>query len=219
MRGVEVIQSGRRGDEPRPDLRRVPHRQGPTRGRTGSRPLGRGIPAEPGEVGRQALRQPGAQSSEARPDGIGTAGREQELGRGQEHQLPHLLDAPLVGRIERTKGVDLVAEELDPDGERGGRREHVHDAAATRKLTSARDLEDRRVAMLEELVEERLKTDPRPGLQRAQALGQVVGGERRLEERLDARDEDLGLPGPPRGQGRHPGGRLIGNELAPLVRE
>ena len=59
--------------------------------------------------------------------------------------------------------------------------------------------------------------DARP--ERADVRGQVVGRERRLEQRLDAGDEDLGGARSPGGEGGDPGRGLVGDELAALVGE
>ena len=50
-------------------------------------------------------------------------------------------EAALVGGVEDTHGVDLVAEQLDPDRERRRGREDVDEAAAARELPSTGDLE------------------------------------------------------------------------------
>ena len=56
--------------------------------------------------------------------------------------------------------LDLVAERLDADGERGRGREDVDDPAAPRELTAAGDLELRQVAEGEELAGEGVGGDP-----------------------------------------------------------
>ncbi len=58
-----------------------------------------------------------------------------------------------------------------------------------------------------------------PGRERPERRGQVVRGERGLEQRLDAGDEHLRRAVPPRRQRRHPRGRLVGHQLRALVRE
>ena len=60
--------------------------------------------------------------------------------------------------------------------------------------------------------------EPRADPELARLGGQIVRGDRALEERLDAGDQHPHPPVPPRRQGRDTGGRLIGaTSLAPLV--
>ncbi len=59
--------------------------------------------------------------------------------------------------------------------------------------------------------------DPRPEPEFARRGGQVGRGDRVLEERLDAGDEDAGTAAPPRGERGDPGGRLVGDQLAALI--
>ena len=126
------------------------------------RPVGQRLPGEPGEVEREPLRQARAEAAEPGPDLVGAALREEELRRRQERELADGLHGPLVGRVEGTEAVDLVAEELDPDRQRRRRREHVDDAAPARELAAAGDLEDGGVAALEELREERVQPTREP---------------------------------------------------------
>ena len=91
-------------------------------------------------------------------------------------------------------------------GSGGGGREDVHDAAAPRELAAPRDLEDGRVAALEQLAPAARPGRCRvPGSRVRSVVGQVRRGERRLEQRLDARDQDrrgrpcARPPAPPRG--------------------
>ena len=59
--------------------------------------------------------------------------------------------------------------------------------------------------------------DPRADPQLARRERQVGRVDRVLEERLDAGHQDARPPALPRGQGRDPGGRLVGDQLAALV--
>ena len=101
---------------------------------------GRGARAAASPAGRAVAR-----ISSAPPDGS------RNSVAGSSDELLDRADAPLVGGVEGAQRVDLVAEELDPDRERRRRREHVDDAAPSRELAPAGDLEDRRVAAVEEL--------------------------------------------------------------------
>ena len=145
-------------------------------------------------------------------------GRE-ELRRGQQDRVLERADGSLVGRVEGAERVDLVAEELDPDRQRGGWREDVDDSTAPGELAAAGDLRRRRVAEGKQLPQERLRPQPATDPQAARLVGQVIGRDRVLEEGLDARDEDPGVPAPPGRQRRDPRGGLVSDELAPLVRE
>ena len=178
-----------------------------------------GLGVEPGEVGRQPLREPGRGATEPVADGRRAAGRQQELGGRQEQSALDRADRALVGRVERAERVDLVAEELDPDRQRQRRREDVDDAAPPRRFAAAGDLGDRHVAEVEQLAQERVLVDPGAEPQLARGDRQVGRGDRVLEERLDAGHHHPRPAGVPRGEGRDAGGRLVGDELAPLVGE
>ena len=161
---------GRRG-APRP--RR--HRR---RGARGLRATLAPVAASPAKRSRssgQPLREAAADPAEPLPDLVGAAGRQQELGRGQEGDLSHGLDAALVGGVEGAQGVDLVAEQLDPDGQRRRRREDVDDAAPARELAAAGDLDHRRVAALVELGDERLHADAGAGRSVRISVGRSSG--------------------------------------------
>ncbi len=227
-RRIEVVERGRRSELGGPDLGGVADGEGP--GRDGG-PAGRGRVAgrggrvrrrrslEPGEVSRQPLRQLRRRPAEALPERGDALVRGEELRRGQEDRLLERSDRPLVGRVEGPQRVDLVAEELDPDRQRGGRREDVDDPAPPGELAAAGDLGGRRVAEAEQFAEERLRPEPGADGKPARLGRQVVRGDRVLEERLDARHEDPGVAAAPGGQGGDAGGRLVGDELAPLIGE
>ena len=97
---------------------------------------GRGVAGEAREVAARGARAGGrpcgraaSRISSAPPLG------QQELGGGQERDLANGLDAALVGGVEGAQGVDLVAEQLDPDGQRratAGRRRRCRPGARTR---------------------------------------------------------------------------------------
>ena len=148
-----------------------------------------------------------------------TARRQQELGRRQQDGL---LDGPhgsLVGGIECAEGVDLVTEELDPDGERGRRREDVDDAAAAGELATTRHLSGGRIAEIQELAEQLVLAEATVDDELTRRPREIVGRDRVLDERLDARHEDPGAATPPGRQGGDARGGLIGDQLAALVGE
>ena len=78
---------------------------------------------------------------------------------------------------------------------------------------------DRHVAEPEEVAQQRVLVEPQAAPEPARLGRQVVGDQRVLQQRLDARDQDARPAAPPRGEGRDAGGRLVGDELAPLVRQ
>ena len=163
--GGDVVEPGRRREVGRPDLGRVADRERPgrrcvLRARRGGPPALVRVGLEPVEVGRETLGE--ARRGPAQPvaDGRRPAGREQELGRGQEQRPLDRPDRALVGRVERAQRVDLVAEELDPDRQRHRRREDVDDPAATGEFAPAGHLRDRHVAEAEQLVEQPVLVDP-----------------------------------------------------------
>ncbi len=179
-------------------------------------------PPSPSNRARSAARRSGSRET-PRPTrsriAVAPPDRHQELRRREQDGALDRADAPLVGRIERAERVDLVTEELDPDRQRQRRREDVDDPAATRRLAATGDLGDRHVPEVEQLVEECVLAQPRPDPQLAWRVRQVGRGDRVLEECLDAGDEDASAPGPPGCERRHPCGRLVRDELAPLVGE
>ena len=172
---------------------------------------------EPLEIRREPLRQLRGLAAQRLAERGRSPERLEELRRGQEDGLLERPDRPLVGRVEGAERVDLVAEELDPDGQRRRRREDVDETAAPRELASARDFEDGRVAEAEELGEQRVLAESRVDHEPARLGREVVRGDRVLEEGLDARDEDPRSAAPPGAQGRDASSRLVGDELAPLI--
>ena len=213
-RRVEVVEPGLRRDDARPDLGGVAG--GQRAALDGLRTRG-GVAGESLEVLPESVGQACGHAAEALADDGRPAGRQEELGGGEEGDLTDGLDAALVGRIEGAQGVDLVAEQLDPDGQGRRRREDVDDPAASRELAPAGDLDHGRVAALEELGDQRVEADPDARPERADVGRQVVGRDRRLDQRLDARHEDLGGARAPRGEGGDPCRGLIRDELAALV--
>src|SRR5439155_1626691 len=128
-------------------------------------PAGRTL--QPSEVGGEPLGQLRRHPSEPGPDGRLAGMRKQELRGRQELDAIDAADRALVGRIEAPQRIDLVAEEVDPHGQRRRGREDVDDAASARELTTARDLHHRRVTQLEELAEELALVDPGAGTELA----------------------------------------------------
>ena len=224
--GAEVVEAGRGREMGGPDLGGVPDdhrtgRAGRRRGRgaaAGPEPLVLGA-FEARQVRVEPLRQPGRRTPETGPDGRRAARGEQELRCRQEHRVLHRPHGPLVGRVEGPQRIDLVAEELDADRQRQRWGEDVDDAAALRELATPGHLEDRHVAESEEVAQQRVLVEPQASLQPARLGRQVVGDQRVLEQRLDARDQDARPAAPPGGEGRDARGRLVGDELAPLVRQ
>ena len=178
------------------------------------RAIRRGAPG-PGRAGPGAscrIRPTIARSSSTPPAGTGTPTR---AGAPRRSTLPVVA---LVGRVEGPERVDLVAERLDANRELRRGREDVDDAAAARELAAAGDLEDRLVAQLEELAQQRRLRDPRrrPAA-RAAAPGRSSGGDRVLDQRLDAGHEDPRPPASPRRERRDARRRLVRDQLASLV--
>ena len=198
-----MVEAGGRGEVRRPHLGRVS--DGKRTGRAAD--VGRGGLAErivrafeAGEVRGKPLGKLPRHRPEALAEQRHPAGRQEELARRQEDRRLDRTDRPLVGGIERPQRVDLVPEELEPDRQRQGRREDVDDAAPAGELAPAGDFEDGHVPEIEQLTQECVLTDPGVQAQRAWLVRQVVGGDRVLEEGLDARHEDPGTAAAPRGK-------------------
>ena len=226
--GPEVVERGRGREQRRPDLGGVADGRGArfatgagrSRSRSRSRSSSRCRGAhEPLEVLAEPLRQPPRHRAEPLAQPVGPALGHEELRRREQHHALDLAGRALVGRVEGAQRVDLVAERLDPDRQLRRRREDVDDAAAARELAAARDLEDRRVAELEQRGQQAALADPSADPELQRRLGQVVGRDRVLDQRLDAGDEDPRLPAAPRRQRRDARRRLVGDELAALVGE
>ena len=136
----------------------------------------------------------GAQLGGAAAYGVG----EEELAarRGPEPLHPAALVRPhgaLVGHGEEADLVDLVAEELHPDGVLVGGREDVDDAAADGVLATLLDQVDAGVRRAREARDDVLERDLLARLQ----LHRLEVGETldlRLEDRADRGDDDLERP-------------------------
>ncbi len=167
--GGQVVQAGGGAQDRGPDFGRVAGLQGPgIRGdvvdvaRMGAELARSGPDAllEAGQVGGQALGQMRGQAARQARDASPNLGQaavwHEELTGGQQHHFLDIAETALVGRVEDAHGVDLVAEQLDPDGQRRRGREDVHEAAASREFATAGYLQHRVVAEGEQLVEQLL---------------------------------------------------------------
>ena len=142
-RRIEVVEAGRRRELGGPDLGRVADREGRRVGGVGRRASPSSLGSPPSNRARSAASRSGSFAA-ARPSRSRSAAtppwgaRNSDAGRRiASLERP---DGPLVGRVEGAQRVDLVAEELDPDGQGRGRREDVDEAAASRELAAAGDL-------------------------------------------------------------------------------
>ena len=158
---------------------------------------------------RQALRQPSTRSRPepaSRSSSAPPAGQ-QELGRRQQRDLADRLPTLRwsVGSNARSESISSPKNSIRI-GQGGRGREHVHDAAAPRELAATRDLDHRRVAALEQLARAgRPARSGSPGRRVREPLRQVVGRECRLEQCLDACDEDPRACPPARPRAPRPG--------------
>ena len=119
-------------------------------------------------------------------------------------------DRPLVGRVEGAQRLDLVAEALDPDRQRLRRREDVDDAAAARELAAAGDLGHRLVAEVEQVAQQRVLVEPRARVAgRRGSAGRSSGASVCWNSAWTLATRTRARPGPPRGEGGDPGGRLV----------
>jgi hypothetical protein len=149
-----VVEPRGRGEERRPDLRGVADVECPRRL----------VALKPLEVRRESL----GELRGLLPELVGErAGASQKLRGREQRDAVQRPDGALVRRVEGAQGVDLVAEELDPDRERGRRREDVDDAASTGELAAAGDLGDGRVAEVEQVAQQLVQAEPALDLQLA----------------------------------------------------
>jgi hypothetical protein len=159
---IEMVEAGGRSEVSGPHFGGIADCERPRFARRGrpQRIVSRAL--ESGEVGGQPLGEAARGTPEALADGGYARGWEQELRRGQEDGPFDLAGRPLVGRVERAKRIDLVAEELDPDRQLHGGRKDVNDPAAPRELASPRDFEGRAVAQVEEVAKQSILCEARP---------------------------------------------------------
>ncbi len=146
---------------------------------------------EAGQVRGQPIRQlreAAGQGGNAGPDPRHPAGRHEELTGGQEHHFVDGAEAALVGGIEHSHRVDLVAEKLDPDGQRRGRWKHVHEPAAPGELAAAGHFENGVVAERQELVEQTVLVKTGAHSQAARLGRHLFRIQGVLQESLNARD-------------------------------
>ena len=228
--GGHVVQTGRGAQDGGPDLGRVAGLEraggrgdvvGVARMRAQLPGAGADALLEAGQVRGQTLRQPGREASgqpgEPLPDLGDAVGGYQELTGGEQRHFLDGADAALVGRIEGSHRVDLVAEQLDPDRQRGRGREDVHESTSAGELAAAGDLENRVVAESEQLAEQLILVEPGTHAQAAR-FGRDLGRvERVLEQRLDAGYQDAGPARTPLGQRRHASRGFVADQLAALV--
>jgi len=197
-----VIQTGRGAQDGGPDLGRVAGRErAGGRGdvvdvaRVRAQLPGTGADAflERGQIGGKTIREPGREApgspaSRPRISAMPSAGTRNSLAGSSATSSTGGCCAGR--RIEGPHRVDLVAEHLDPDRQRGRRREDVHEAAAAGELAAAGDLEHRIVAEGEEFAEQLILVEAGTHAQTARFgrnLGRVEGV---LQKRLDAGDQD-----------------------------
>ena len=211
-----MVEAGRWSEMGGPDLRAVADGEGAGRvaSMSGAR---RRLRAESGEVVGEALGEASRGSSEPCGNRGHAASRQQEFRRWKQDSGLNRFDRALVGRVERAQRVDLVPEELDPDGQRERRRKDVDNSTASRELAAPGHLEDRHVPEVEQVAQQRVLVDPGAASQLARQVRQVSGRDRVLEECLDARDEDAGPSAAPGGERGHPGRGLVGDQLAAFV--
>ena len=154
----------------------------------------------------------------------------QHLRRRQDLRRAEILDAPLGVGIEEAHGVDLVPEELHPDGLGVGRGEKVQDAPPQGELAHALHLLAAGVARGGQGAGQLPQVVPLSHPQNLGRLGQQGFGNGALENGLHRTDQQGALPrrqGPQGGQppvlvlpGHHRGvveGELPGRECAHLL--
>ena len=204
-----------RGGRPRP--RRRPRR--PWRGRRAAPPrpdaaaaarIG-SVPSSPSNRARSAASRSGSRAAD-RPRrsriAVAPPGRQQELGRGQEHG-PIDRRRPSAGRSGRTRAASRSRRRRtrcgSGSGSDGGKTSTMPPRRA--EFAAAGDLGDRHVAEVEELVQQGVLVEAGAGPQLARRVREVGRGDRVLEERLDARDEDPRTAARARRRGRRRGPR------------
>ncbi len=228
--GRQMVQAGRGAQDRGPDLGRIAGLEGARRGadvvdvaRVGAQLAGSGSHAllEAGQVGGESLRQFGAagQAGDAVADLRDSFPGDQELTCGEQGHFFHRAQAALVRRIEDAHRVDLVAEQLDPDGHLRGRREDVDETAAPGELAPTGHLEHRLVAQRQQVVQQLVLVDAGPDSQAARLGRQLFRFEGVLQQRLDAGHQNASATRTPRRQGGHSSGCLVADQLTAFVGE
>ena len=186
------------------------------------------LAVRPGQVsGRPSGRRDDAARPESGPRKgvVGASPGDKEFARRQEGGACRRTDRPLVGvqadqRQAGSHATRHAEEEVDPDRQGLPGRGRVPlpprlAARATQQLRRGRLVAQESQGRTVEGVE----ADPGARRERPRRGGGHVRIDRSLEKRLDAGDEDPGPTASPGGEGGHTGGRFIGHELAPLVRQ
>ena len=178
---------------------------------------------EPGQVGRQPLRQPVVRHRPRRSRSHGPAsGRQEELARRAGSSRPvERRDPALVGRIEGAQRLDLVAEPLDAHGQwlPGGKTSTMppRRTNSPRPATSGTGL----VAQATSSTRSALLADPparpRGRTRLARQVGQ--GASVRWKSAWTLATRTRGRAGRPGRQGRHAGGRLVADQARAFVRQ
>ena len=175
---------------------------------------------EAGQIRGQPLRQlrmSSGQGGDAVPDLRHASGRHEELAGGQQHHLVYGVKTALVGGIEGPHRVDLVAEELDPNGQRRGRWEYVDEPSAPGELTATGHFEDGVVTERKQVAEQSVLVKARADLEAAGLGRNLLRVQGVLEERLNAGNQDPGPAGAPGGQRGDACGGLVADQLAAFV--
>ena len=86
------------------------------------------------------------QFAETLPEARAAGVIERKFARRQQPDLVHRIDCPLGVDVERAQRLDLVAEEVDPIGDRRAHRKQIDEPAADTVFARRNDLRDVRVA-------------------------------------------------------------------------
>ena len=117
-------------------------------------------------------------------------------GNSRAGKQPHVLDRverALRVDVERLDRFDVVAEQVDPVGQRGAHREEVDQSAAQAELAGRDDLRDVRVAGEAELRAQRVGVERLAGGEEERVRGEIRQRRQPIERRLRSDEHDVAL--------------------------
>ena len=145
---------------------------------------------------------------------------ERELARRQQPHVRDRVERALRVDVEGLDALDVVAEEVEPVGQRAAHREEVDQPAADAELAGRDDLRDVLVAGERELRAQRVDVEPRALLQEERERGEVRRRREPVERRRRRDDQHVALAARRRGRAsrgaprRGPGAARSGRRAA-----
>ena len=118
---------------------------------------------------------------------------QRELARRKQPDVGNRVERALRVDVEGLDALDVVAEEIEPIGERAAHRKQVDEAAADRELARRDDLRDVLIAGERELGPERVDVEGRALLQEERERGEVRRRSEPVKRRRRGHDQNVAL--------------------------